>query len=191
MSLLLSMPGSPVVLYGDEIGLGDNLDLPGRLAVRAPMQWTNRDNAGFSTAAKDQLVRPVRTEGPFGCEHVNVADQLRDPTSLLSWSKSAIHTRRQCPELGWGRIDVLDIGDDHLLVLLATWLEGRVVTVHSFSGEPCRVDLRGTQAAGDVLDLFGSDADERVETLDEPFELEPYGVRWLRLIEGRSAAPGT
>jgi maltose alpha-D-glucosyltransferase/alpha-amylase len=191
MSLLQSMPGSPMMLYGDEIGLGDDLDLDGRLAVRVPMQWTHRDNAGFSTAPKDELLRPVRTEGPFGCEHVNVADQLRDPTSLLSWTKAAIHTRRQCPELGWGDIEVLDAGDDRVLVVLATWLDGRVVTLHNFCDEPCTVDLRPSAAGGEVLDLFGSDDEKRIETLDEPIELEPYGVRWVRLVEGRSGAPGT
>lgn len=191
LSLLLSLPGSPLVLYGDEIGLGDNLDLDGRLAVRVPMQWTHRTNAGFSTAPADQLFRPVRTEGPYGCQHVNVADQLRDATSLLSWTKHVIHTRRQCPELGWGAIEVLDVGDDRVLAVLASWLGGRVVALHNLSDESCEVDLSSADASGDVLDLCSSDDMRQVETLDEPITLEPYGVRWLRLVEGPSAGPGT
>jgi trehalose synthase len=100
-SLMFTLPGTPVLLYGDEIGMGDNLAIPDRLSVRVPMQWSDEPNGGFSTAEADDLVRPLAA-GRYGPRHVNVAVQRRDPDSQLNWMERLIRRRKQTPELGWG-----------------------------------------------------------------------------------------
>src|SRR5205085_1010706 len=97
--LLLSLPGTPVLLYGDEIGMGEQLALEGRLSVRTPMQWEAGAGAGFSRA--EALVRPL-ADAPFGPEAVNVAEQRRDAGSLLHHVRRLAHARREAPELGFG-----------------------------------------------------------------------------------------
>src|SRR5699024_6484487 len=89
-SLVFSLPGAPLLFYGEEIGMGENLDIPGRLAVRSPMQWRPRPGAGFSTAAEDDLVRPVVAEGEYGYERVSVGAERGDPNSLLNWMAALI-----------------------------------------------------------------------------------------------------
>jgi hypothetical protein len=97
-SLMFSLPGTPVLFYGEEIGMCENLDVEGRLAVRPPMQWSAEQHAGFSPPGTRQLVRPLCP----GYEKVNVADQRRDQDSLLNWMERLIRRRRECPEIGWG-----------------------------------------------------------------------------------------
>src|SRR4029453_17390551 len=94
-SLVLSLPGTPVLRYGDEIGMGEDLRLRDRTAIRTPMQWSAERNAGFSTA--DKLIRPVVTHDVYGYEMVNVEQQRRDPSSLLAWTARMIRFRKQCP----------------------------------------------------------------------------------------------
>ena len=101
LALTMALPGTPILMYGDEIGMGEDLSLPGRLAVRNPMQWSPRHAGGFSTAGT--LYRPARAEGPYGYRTVNVLDQRHQPGSLYSWVAHAIRVRRECPELGWGQ----------------------------------------------------------------------------------------
>ena len=106
-SLLFSLPGTPVLFYGEEIGMGEDLDLEGRMAVRTPMQWTSGRNGGFSAAQPRRLRRPVVTGG-FAPEFVNVADQRHDPDSLLAFMKLLVRRYRESPELGWGKLTILD-----------------------------------------------------------------------------------
>jgi len=109
-SLLFSMPGTPVLFYGEEIGMGENLAVEGRFAVRTPMQWTSDPKGGgFSTADPATFPGPLPT-GAYGPEAVNVRDQLRDSGSLLAWIRTLIDGYRACPELAWGRYTVLDPG---------------------------------------------------------------------------------
>ena len=98
-SLLLSLPGTPVLFYGEEIGMGEHLGAPGRLAVRTPMQWSGGRNGGFSEARPSRLPGPV-VEGGYAPEHVNVEDQRRRPDSLLSFVSLLAKRYRECPELG-------------------------------------------------------------------------------------------
>lgn len=97
-SLLFTMPGSPLLVYGDELGMGDNLDLPGRTSVRTPMQWTDDKSGGFSTAPADKLFRQPITKGPFGVKKINVEAQRHETDSLLNWMKRLIMMRKNCPE---------------------------------------------------------------------------------------------
>src|SRR4051794_11429841 len=124
-SLLFSLPGTPVLFYGDEIGMGENLSLPDRLAVRTPMQWTADAGGGFSNAPASRLVRPP-AEGRFGPDVVNVADQRRDPDSLLAFVSRLIRRRRETPELGWGTWQLVESRAQSLLAHRCEW-EGSTV----------------------------------------------------------------
>jgi maltose alpha-D-glucosyltransferase / alpha-amylase len=111
-SLLLTLPGTPVLLYGEEIGLGDDQRVEGRAAVRVAMQWTAGPTAGFTTG---EAAVPLVTDGPFAPGKVNVADQRRDPESLLNWMERAIRARKELPELGWGSWTLLDTDQPSVL----------------------------------------------------------------------------
>src|SRR3712207_2050041 len=110
-SLLFALPGTPVLFYGEEIGLAENLQAEGRFAVRVPMQWTSGPGGGFSTADPSTFPGPPVT-GSFSAEHVNVRDQSRDPDSLLAFFRRLVEAYRACPELAWGAVQVLDPGPD-------------------------------------------------------------------------------
>src|SRR5690606_27487390 len=109
-SLLFSLPGTPVMFYGEEIAMGENLDIDGRMAVRTPMQWTAESSAGFSSADPDQLVCPF-PDGVYGPQSVNVSDQQDDPDSILTWITLLIRRRRERPEFGWCEAQYLDVDD--------------------------------------------------------------------------------
>ena len=182
-SLLFSLPGTPVLFYGEEIGMGENLDVPGRLSVRTPMQWTDERNGGFSPATASKLPRPV-VEGRFGPLAVNVADQRRNPESQLNWFERVIRRRRETPEFGWGSFSLLDTnGEDAVLAHRCDWEGGSVVAVHNLSSEPrhVRVSLGDIEPFDRVIDLLAT-AEPR--PLDGPvleLKLEGYGHLWLRL----------
>lgn len=181
-ALLFALPGTPVLLYGEEIGLGENLDLPGREAVRSPMQWTNHDNAGFSASASAELTRSV-TEGAFGPEHVNVAAARRDPGSLLHHIRQLSHWYRDSPELGWGDYEILDTGHPAVFAHRANWETRSTVMLHNLGSEPASVEftVSSEEPGTELLDL----ASEEVCTLDENLasgvKLDGYGYRWLRV----------
>ena len=180
-SLMLTLPGSPTLFYGEEIGMGENLEVPGRLAVRTPMQWSDAPNAGFSTAGWSDLRRPVPTGGPWSYEKVNVARQRRDPESLLSWMQQALRSRRECPELGWGDWTVLQTGDEQVLAVRFDWHGGRVIAVHNLGAQDRTValDLSGDWQVESVEDVVADD--DYAEATDKEVTLAGYGYRWLRV----------
>lgn len=112
-SLMFSLPGTPVLRYGDEIGMGDNLELEERNSVRTPMQWSEEKNAGFSSAEK--LVHPIIDEGEYSFEKVNVETQQRTSSSLLNWMTSLIRLRQECVEIGLGEWQLIDTGTPFVL----------------------------------------------------------------------------
>jgi maltose alpha-D-glucosyltransferase/alpha-amylase len=179
LALTMALPGTPVLLYGDEIGMGEDLSLPGRLAVRNPMQWSSGPAGGFS--AGETPYRPVHAEGSYGYRTVNVADQRHEPGSLYSWTAQAIRTRRECPELGWGEWHTLDVGDPRVLAIETRWREHRMVTLHNLSAEPAKIRLpdAGGPAAGERLTQVLGDADPPYHPARE-ITLGRYGFRWLR-----------
>jgi trehalose synthase len=179
-SLLFTLPGSPVLLYGEEIGLGDNQEVEGRGAVRVAMQWTAGPGGGFTTG--DPAV-PVVADGPFGPERVNVAGQRHDPGSLLNWTERAIRTRKELPELGWGAWRVLDTDQPGVLAHRCDWQGRGVVVLHNLRPEPVQVvlELGDDVETGRVLaELLGDQPYERAVT-GEPLALDGFGYRWLRL----------
>jgi maltose alpha-D-glucosyltransferase/alpha-amylase len=180
-SLLLSQPGTPVLLYGEEIGLADNPAIPGRGAVRVPMQWTPDPNAGFTGAEDaDEAHRPAG--GEYGPEKVNVEAQRHDSDSLLNWMERTIRLRKELPELGLGTPRVLDTGDPAVLAIRCDW-RGRVaVVLHNFSGEERGVKLDPGEDDGDAT-LRDLTADQDYDPPERGGELRlgPFGYRWLRL----------
>ncbi len=176
-SLAFSLPGTPVLFYGEEIGMAENLAIEGRYSVRAPMQWSAEPQAGFTTA--EQAVRPVVGEGPFGYREVNVALQRRDPESLLSWMERLIRRRRECPELGWGESTQLDSGDAAVFAHRSDWEGSTVVAVHNLAGHEARARLE-LGGEGVLVDLFHDDERE-LEGGAVALELPPHGAHWFRL----------
>ncbi len=177
-TVLFSLPGTPVLFYGEEIGMGENLDIPGRRAVRSPMQWTSGRNAGFSTAPTEEVRRPV-TEGPFGPANVNALDQARDPESILGWMKRLIRMRRETPEFGMGSHTLLDLGHSEVLAHRSDWGDRRVIALHNFSDEPVEVDVKSECGDRPVVDVW---SDRNYGEVDvDAIRLSGHGYRWLRL----------
>ncbi|MGE3178259.1 MAG: alpha-amylase family protein [Vicinamibacterales bacterium] len=177
-SLMLTLPGTPILRYGDEIGMGDDLSLEERQSIRTPMQWTDRANGGFSSAPAGRLIHPVIEDGTFGCARVNVAAQGRDPDSLLSWIQRVIRVRREAPEFGSGSCEFVSARRDGVLAHRLRHEERSVLILHNLSGERRRavVSLRPGHAARDLLTY------EEPETAGGELRLDlpPYGYRWLR-----------
>jgi maltose alpha-D-glucosyltransferase/alpha-amylase len=181
LALTLALPGTPVILYGDEIGMGEDLSLRGRLAVRTPMQWSAHPNGGFSRSK--EVYRPVLTDDEYGYREVNVVAQRHDRDSLCSWMTQAIRVRRECPELGWGEWQVLDVGDTRVLGLAYQWRDGRVVTLHNLSADPVRVRMPDDLDLGGVEQIRQMFGDAPATEHGRDIELAGYGYRWLRLID--------
>ncbi len=189
-SLMFSLPGSPVLFYGEEIGLGENLDIEGRLSVRSPMQWSDEVNGGFSTASPRRLARP-QPDGAWGPQHVNAADQRDDPGSLWSFIRSLIRRYRQMPQLGWSEVEVLDHANPHVLAHVCRCEDWRMLAVHNLGGESELVRLPlGDGGTGRLLrDVLGGGGDLEVPSSgDVEFVLGPYEGRWLRQLRPGEAA---
>jgi maltose alpha-D-glucosyltransferase / alpha-amylase len=176
-SLVFSLPGTPVLRYGDEIGMGEDLRLQDRSAIRTPMQWSSERNAGFSRA--DSLVRPLVSRGPFASDNVNVEEQQRDRDSLLRWTTDIVRLRKQCPEIGWGDWRIVPSGSRNVLAIAYTWRGNTIVSVHNLAQAAREAKLRlGGGTLTDLIDVeeirAGRDGVHR-------FTLNAYGYRWLRL----------
>jgi trehalose synthase len=182
-SLLFSLPGTPALFYGEEIGMGENLDVPGRMAVRTPMQWSGGVNGGFSSARPSRLCRPVVADG-FAPEHVNVADQRRDPDSLLAFMTLLIRRYRDSPELGWASFRVLDQPHPAVLAHVCSWDDGSLVAVHNLGPHACDVPLRldGCDSSHRLEDLLQDGTTRLDDDGRTTVVMEGYGYRWLRVV---------
>jgi glycosidase len=183
-SLMFALPGTPTLFYGEEIGMGENLDIEGRMAVRSPMQWSPERNGGFTTAAPSRLRRPV-VEGAFGPEHVNVADQRGDPDSLLEFVSLLIRRYRESPELGWADFTILDQPHRSVLAHDSRWDDRRMIAVHNLSPEPRTVPLQLTdcEPGSHAIDLLEEGKTEIDETGRVEVAMDGYGYRWLRVVQ--------
>lgn len=183
-SLLFTMPGSPMLVYGDEIGMGDDLDLPGRTSVRTPMQWTKDKNGGFSTAAPEKLFRNPINTGSYSYKKVNVEAQQQDEYSLLSWMKRLIMIRKNCKEISWGKPNVIKSDQPQVLVHSYDWEGNVLVFAHNLSGKPCKFSITSRKFhPRQFADIFSDrDYEPTTENTTE-VELESYGYRWFRVNE--------
>jgi maltose alpha-D-glucosyltransferase/alpha-amylase len=180
-SLLCTLPGTPVIRYGDEIGMGDNLDLPERNCARTPMQWSTEPNAGFTESDKPDL--PVIDKGPYGYEHINVAVQRRDPNSLLNWTERILRMRKEVPEVGWGDFQVIANRDPAVLIMRYDWRNNSVLFVHNLDEKPREITFAAGLPgdAGKLLvNLLSEDHSEADKRGKHHLMLEAYGYRWYR-----------
>jgi maltose alpha-D-glucosyltransferase/alpha-amylase len=181
-SLMFTLPGTPVVRYGDEIGMGDDLTLPERNCARTPMQWSTEPHAGFTKA--DRPIVPVISDGAYGFEHVNVAEQRRDPNSLLNWTERIIRMRKEVPEVGWGDFEVLSTRDPAVLAIRYDWRNNSVLFVHNLDAVPREVvfstGLQG-QESRVLVNLLTGDHSRAGEDGRHHLLLEAYGYRWYRV----------
>jgi len=166
-SLMFTLPGTPVVRYGDEIGMGDDLRLKERQCARTPMQWSREAHAGFTTA--DKPVLPVIDDSIFGYEKVNAADQRRDPQSLLNWMERIIRMRKERSEIGWGDWTILPTGSPHVLAIRYDWRDRTFLAVHNVDAKPHRVKLN----VRNVTNLLSDD-----HSLES---IEAFGYRWFEI----------
>jgi maltose alpha-D-glucosyltransferase/alpha-amylase len=181
-SLMMTLPGTPVIRYGDEIGMGDDLSLPERNCARTPMQWSIEPNAGFTKNAKP--VMPIITEGPYGYPHVNVADQRRDSNSMLNWMERIIRMRKEVPEIGSGDFSFIPTKTRAVLAMRYVWRNNSVLCMHNLSAEPCevRISLQSDDEKKCALvNLLSQDHSSSDEKGRHTILFEPYGYRWFRI----------
>ncbi|MDY0914047.1 alpha-amylase family protein [Rathayibacter festucae] len=186
-SLLFSLPGSPVLYYGEEIGMGENAEIPGRSGVRTPMQWTSAANGGFSRADADDLVAAV-TEGGFGPEHVNAAAQLRDPGSLLAHIKGLAWLYRRSPEIGWGEYTHLPADQSCVFAHRMSASTGTTVAVHSFASSPrtVTITLPDSEPGSRLVDSLGGESQPIGDDGSVTLGIDGYGARWFRVVTAES-----
>ena len=181
-ALQFSLPGTPVLRYGEEIGMGDDLTLPERYAIRTPMQWSDRPNAGFSDASEDSLIRPVIAEGEFGYQQVNVDDERDDDESLLAWFERMLRAVRECPESGDGTWTLLDAGVEHVLALRFDAPSGTTVAVSNLADRRLTIDLSADLGSRpSTLEVFANRRYGARPVDVSSLELDGWGYRWLRL----------
>jgi trehalose synthase len=179
-SLMFSLPGTPVLFYGEELGMSENLEIPGRGSVRTPMQWEPGPTGGFSSAPESRLLRPP-PEGPFGPAHVNVADQTGSPGSMLEWMRGLIRLRRATPELT-GDWQTLHTATPQVAALRYELERNRVYTFHNFGDHPVTLplDLQADESATETVWGDGRSAVDEGGSL----RLAGDGYLWLRSTVG-------
>jgi maltose alpha-D-glucosyltransferase/alpha-amylase len=179
-SLLFSLPGTPMMQYGDEIGMGDDLRLPERECARTPMQWTAERHGGFSRARR--IVRPAIDDPTYGYERVNVADQRRDAESLLNWTERIIRTRKECPEIAWGDFTVLRTNVPEALAIRYDWRGTSLVTLHNFGRRRRKVVLTvGVPRDGVLVEMFDRRHSRAHADGTHHIELDGSAWRWFRV----------
>jgi maltose alpha-D-glucosyltransferase / alpha-amylase len=181
-SLICTLPGTPVIRYGDEIGMGDNLELPERNCARTPMQWSTEPHAGFTES--DRPCSPIIDKGPYGFEHVNVASQRRDPDSLLNWTERIIRMRKEVPEIGWGDFNVIPTRDPAVLIIRYDWRNNSVLFVHNLDERPQEVTFASGvsgEARKLLVNLLSEDHSRTDPRGRHTLMLEGYGYRWYRV----------
>ena len=194
--LLLSLPGTPVIYYGDEIGMGDNIYLGDRNGVRTPMQWSGDRNAGFSTANRQRLYLPVIVDPEYHYESVNVEAQAANPNSLLNWTKRLIALRRRHPAFGRGDLEMLRPENRKVLAFIRTYAGQRILVVANLSRFVQYVELDLSAYAGMApVEMFGSNEFPAIST-DRPYALTlgPHSFYWFTIEPVRAPlamAPGT
>jgi len=181
-SLLLSMPGSPILYYGDEIGMGDNVFIGDRNGVRTPMQWSPDRNAGFSRADPQRLYLPPIMDPVYGYQATNVEAQIRDPSSLLSWTKRMLAVRKTSQAFGRGARRFLKPGNRKILAYLREYGEDTILCVANLSRSAQPVELNLTPFKGRVpVEMLGRTTFPPIGELPYLLTLCAYGFYWFKL----------
>jgi maltose alpha-D-glucosyltransferase / alpha-amylase len=180
--LLMSLPGSPILYYGDEIGMGDNVYLGDRNGVRTPMQWNSDLNAGFSTADPERLWLPLVSNALYGYQAVNVESQQRNPTSLLNWTRRLIEVRRSTRVFGRGTIAFLKPDNHRVLAFTRALGRETVLSVNNLAGTAQAVELDLSAFAGAIpIEMFGGSIFPRIGREPYIMMMGPYDFYWFRL----------
>jgi len=189
-SLLFTLPGSPILYYGDEIGMGDNIYLGDRNGVRTPMQWTGDRNAGFSRADTARLYLPLIVDAVYGYQSINVEAQQRTPSSLLNWMKRLIAVRKKTRVFGRGTLHFLRPANEAVLAHAREHEGETVIAVHNLTGsaQPVELDLRAWRGCTPV-EMLGDTRFPPVGAAPYFISLAPYGYYWFRLQPPLSEQP--
>ena len=180
--LLLSMPGTPIIYYGDEIGMGDNIYLGDRNGVRTPMQWNGGWNAGFSAADPERLYSPLISNPVYGYQSINVESQRRSAHSLLSWTKNVIQTRNAFRVFSRGAIEFLSPTNHRVLAYVRRLGDEKVLVVNNLSSSAQAVELNLRDYKGHIpIEMFGRNLFPRIGDLPYLLTLGPYQFFWFRL----------
>lgn len=181
-SLMCTLPGTPVIRYGDEIAMGDDLSLAERNCARTPMQWSTEPHGGFTKS--DKPATPVIDKGPYGYQHVNVAKQRRDPNSMLNWTERIVRMRKEVPEIGWGDFAIIPTRDPAVFIIRYDWRNNSVLFVHNLDEKPREIAF-ATGLPGDagehLINLLAEDHSHADKRGQHRIVLEPYGYRWYRV----------
>ncbi len=176
-SMLFSMPGTPILYYGDEIGMGDNIELFDRNGVRTPMQWTSGENAGFSEAAPDQLYAPLIASETYAPVRVNAADSLADPASLYHYVRHLIRLRKEHPELASGALEWLPVGTNSVAAYRRTEGDHILAAIHNLKNSPVNIRLEIPGLETPVKDLLAGKTE--YDPFDYRLALQPYQTVWF------------
>jgi maltose alpha-D-glucosyltransferase/alpha-amylase len=181
-AILFSLPGSPVLYYGDEIAMGDNVYLGDRDGVRTPMQWTGDRNGGFSKADFAQLYAPPLMDPVYGFQAVNIEAQLRHSTSLLRWMQRFIALRKAHPVFGHGDYRPLKPSNPHVFAHIRCWQDSTVLCVHNVARSAQAVELDLSEYEGHhPVEVFGRSQFPRIGELPYLLTLAPRGFFWFEL----------
>jgi maltose alpha-D-glucosyltransferase/alpha-amylase len=180
-SLLFSLPGTPIIYYGDEIGMGDNIQLFDRNGVRTPMQWDHSVNAGFSDAPVEGLYSPIISKSPYGPDQVNVAAQTVDPNSLFNFLRHLVKLRKSHPELSSGSLEWIETGIDSIAAFRRVEGKKQVLAVHNLSDQSHRFWMPFQKTKASMTDLI---SEKLVFNPAEPeLNLTPYQAAWFAVEE--------
>ncbi|WP_265502461.1 alpha-amylase family protein [Paracoccus beibuensis] len=189
-SLVFALPGAPVLFYGEEIGMAENLDIPGRMSVRAPMQWSDDASAGFSTAPPDKLRRPVVSAKGWGPGTINVAHQDQEDGSLLNWMQRLIRRRRETPEIAFGQCSFIPVPEARILGLRYDWGGRTVLLLHNLGDARCKTSCQidGTDGWAGLSPIAGRGKYALGDKGTLSVDLPAYGTLWLRAGSGGATA---
>jgi len=180
--MLMSLPGTPIIYYGDEIGMGDNINLGDRNGVRTPMQWDGGWNGGFSPADPEMLYSPLMLNPVYGYQAINVQSQKRFEHSLLSWMKRIIKVRKSMPVFGRGSIEFLYPANHRILAYVRKLGNDTILVVNNLSSAAQAVELDLSRFKGNILiEMFGRNIFPRIGDLPYLLTLGPYQFYWFRL----------
>jgi len=177
-SLLFTLPGSPIIYYGDEIGMGDNIWLPDRNGVRTPMQWNAGPTAGFSEAPTQSLYSPIIADAVYDPSHVNVELQQKDKSSIWSTIRHMIATRKEHPAFGWGQFEWLDCGNKSVAAFKRTYKGERILVFHNLS--PAEQSINTLKVEQPAIDLLTNES-HAPENENMALRLKPYQYLWLKI----------
>src|SRR5437667_11139240 len=180
--LLMSMPGTPIIYYGDEIGMGDNVYLGDRNGVRTPMQWNGGWNAGFSGVDPERLYSPLISNPVYGYQDITVESERRSEHSLLSWMKRIIRARKSLPVFGRGTIEFLYPANHRVLAYVRQFGKDTILVVNNLSNSAQAVELDLRPYKGNILiEMFGRNPFPRIGDLPYLLTMGPYQFYWFRL----------